>query len=99
MDRGWRHSCNLIGEPASGSEIGGYTNVTADGKFISGTMTNPDTMSDEMALYNVETKVWKYLGALVTGQETTSWGMTSDGSTVVGLGFVNGMEAHAVKWT
>lgn len=89
----------VIGEPASGAQIGGTTNVTIDGKFISGTMTNTNTMGEEMALYNVETGQWKYLGALVPGQEVSAWGMTSDGSTVVGLGFVSSMEAHAVKWT
>lgn len=42
-----------IGEPTSGDFISGWTNVTADGKLISGTMTDPDTGRDQMARYDV----------------------------------------------
>lgn len=89
----------VIGEPSNGEQISGNTSVSSDGKYISGTMTNPDTMINEMAHYNVETSTWKYLGNIVAGQESTAFGMTSDGTAVVGLGFLNAMEAHAIKWT
>lgn len=90
---------SAIGVPASGDEIGGNTSISADGRYIAATMTNPETMSDEMARYDVTTGAWTYTGAIAPGMEVTSWGMSIDGSIIVGLGFVNGMEAHAVKWT
>lgn len=88
-----------IGEPASGSQVGGTTNISTDGKYISGTMTNPNTMVNEMARYDVATGQWKYLGTMAAGKEASSWGMSGDGKTIVGLGFKTGWEAHAIKWT
>lgn len=91
-----------IGELTSGDFISGFTNVTTDGKLISGTMTNPVTGKDEMALYNVNTQTWTFLGGLTTASDATfssSWGMTNDGSAVVGLGWVSAAEGHGVKWT
>lgn len=90
-----------IGELVSGDFISGWTNVSTNGQYISGTMTNPDTGSDEMARYDVNTETWKFLGGLTSSSDLTfssSWGMTSDGQTVVGLAWVNGAEAHGVKW-
>ncbi|WP_300674276.1 T9SS type A sorting domain-containing protein [Soonwooa sp.] len=88
-----------VGEPASGEQISGNTSISADGKYIAGTMTNPETMIDEMARYDVATGQWKYLGNLVHGQDASVWGMSSDGKTIVGLGFKSGWEAHGIKWT
>lgn len=91
-----------IGELTSGDFISGWTNVSSDGKYISGTMTNPDTGKDEMARYNVDTQVWTMLGGLGFAADlnvSSAWGMTSDGSAVVGLGYINNAEAHAIKWT
>ena len=92
----------VIGELTSGDFISGFTNVSTDGKYISGTMTNPETILDEMARYNTETSEWTFFGGLTASSETTvssAWGMTSDGSAVVGLGWVNAGEAHGIKWT
>lgn len=91
-----------IGEITSGDFISGYTNVTADGKFISGTMTNPATNFDEMAKYEIATGTWSFLGGLGSMSDATvssAWGMTSDGKTVVGLAYPSPSDARAVKWT
>lgn len=91
-----------IGEPTSGDFISGWTNVTADGKLISGTMTDPDTGRDQMARYDVTTGTWRFMGGLSNNpavELSSAWGMTSDGSAIVGLGWVSVGEAHATKWT
>ena len=90
-----------IGELTSGDFISGYTNVTSDGKFISGTMTNPETGYDEMAKYEIATNTWTFLGGLGSMSDLTvssAWGMTSDGSAVVGLAYAT-PTATAAKWT
>ncbi|QOW11322.1 T9SS type A sorting domain-containing protein [Kaistella flava (ex Peng et al. 2021)] len=91
-----------IGELTSGDYISGYTNVTSDGKFISGTMTNPGTNYDEMAKYEIATGTWAFLGGLGAMSDMTvssAWGMTGDGSAIVGLAYPAPSDAHAVKWT
>lgn len=91
-----------IGEMTSGDFISGFTNVSSDGKYVSGTMTNPETGLDEMARFNSSTNQWEFFGGLSSGSGTTvssAWGMSSDGTAVVGLGFVSGSEGHAIKWT
>lgn len=89
-----------IGQITGDEPISGTTNISSDAKFISGTMTNPASGKNEMARYNTNTSTWSYLGNLNPDSDGTSaWGMTSDGSTVVGLGMVSGWEGHAVKWS
>lgn len=89
-----------IGELSGNEQISGTTSISQDGKYISGTMVNPNSGKTEMARYNTITNDWTYLGVLSPDADGSSaWGMTSDGSAVVGLGFVSGWEAHAVKWT
>lgn len=91
-----------IGELTSGDFISGWTNVSSDGKFISGTMTNPASGLDEMGRYNVLTSTWSFLGGLGAVSSptlSTAWGMADDGSSVVGLGYVNVSTGHAIKWS
>lgn len=90
----------VIGEITGQEPLSGTTNISNDGKYISGSMTHPESGKEEMARYNTATNAWTYLGSL--GPETdgsSAWGMTGDGATVVGLGWYSGWEAHAVKWT
>lgn len=90
-----------IGELTSGNFIAGWTNVSSDGKYISGSMTNPNNGSDEMGRYDVNTQTWSFLGGLTATSDnefSSAWGMSSDGENVVGLAWVSSGEAHAVKW-
>lgn len=91
-----------IGTLTSGDFISGWTNVSSDGKYISGTMTNPDTGLDEMGRFDVLTNAWSFLGGLGSSSETTvssAWGMSDSGSAVVGLGYIDVGTGHAVKWS
>jgi len=80
-------------------EGGGQTAVNNNGTLISGTRIDPNSGEPQMGLYTVATQTWQSLGAIGTPAESSAWGMSSDGSTVVGLGWVNPGNAHGVKWT
>lgn len=76
--------------------------VTKNGKNIAVSGTNPDTHLVEMAIFDVNTKKWSFLGTLGASEDrvaTSVWGMTPDGTTVVGLGQVINGGAHGVYWT
>ena len=91
----------LIGGVAP-QNYGGRTDVSGDGTLISATRINPDTNLGELSSYNVSTQTWTSHGSLGSSSgssASSAWGMSSDGLTIVGLGWVNAGSAHAIKWT
>lgn len=91
----------LIGGVAP-QNFGGRTDVSGDGTFISATRINPNTNLGELSSYNVATQTWTSHGSLGSSSgssASSAWGMSSDGNTIVGLGWVNAGSAHAIKWT
>jgi len=81
---------------------GGQTDVSGDGMLISATRVNPDTSLGELSSYNVSTQTWTSHGSLGSSSgnsASSAWGISSDGLTIVGLGWVNAGSAHAIKWT
>ncbi len=81
---------------------GGQTGVNSDGTVISGTRINPNTGLGELSLFDVLTETWTSLGGIggSSGSSTSSaWGISHDGSSIVGLGWVNAGSAHAIQWT
>jgi uncharacterized membrane protein len=91
----------LIGGVAP-QNFGGRTDVSGDGRFISATRINPNTNLGELSSYNVATQTWTSHGSLGSSSgssASSAWGMSSDGNTIVGLGWVNAGSAHAIKWT
>lgn len=91
-----------IGSVTNGYPLSGKASISADGKKISATITNPDNNMNEMALYDDATQNWSFLGGLSGNSDlskSTSQGISSDGKTVVGLGWTNVSTAHPVKWT
>ncbi|MBY0068282.1 hypothetical protein [Empedobacter falsenii] len=80
----------------------GTPTVSMDGKKIAATGTNPATNLLEIASYDVITKQWSYLGTLGAssdGVASSAWGMTPDGSLIVGLGMAPNNGAHGIYWT
>jgi uncharacterized membrane protein len=80
--------------------MGGTATISDDGSKISATVTNPNNNLNEMALYNVSTSNWTYLGGIggqSDGSVSSAWSISGDGSTAVGLGWI-GSGAHAIKW-
>ncbi|WP_298898327.1 T9SS type A sorting domain-containing protein [uncultured Psychroserpens sp.] len=92
---------NLIGgvEP---SFYGGQTRINGDGTIIAGTRINPSNSLGELSSYDVDTQAWTSYGSLgfsSQGSASSAWGISSDGSTIVGLGWFSSGSAHAIKWT
>ncbi len=99
----WDQTSGLvnIGTLTTGT-FAGRVKVSNDGSKISSTHTNPANNLNEISLYNVNTQTWQNLGGIATtasdGALSSSWGISQDGSTIVGLGWLNNGTAKAVKW-
>lgn len=91
-----------IGSISNGYPAAGRTVVSNDGTKISSSITNAATGFNEISTYDVATSTWVNRGGLVPtgwdGSVSSTWGMTTNGSTIVGLGFLTAANAHAVKW-
>jgi len=91
----------LIGGVAP-NQYGGTTAVNNAGTKIAGTRINPDTALGELSSYDVATQIWTSHGSLGSSSgnsSSSSWGISSDGQTIVGLGWIDPGSAHAIKWT
>ena len=91
-----------IGSISNGYPAAGRTIVSNDGTKISSSVTNSATGFNEISTYDVATSTWVNRGGLVPtgwdGSVSSTWGMSTDGNTIVGLGFLTAANAHAVKW-
>lgn len=91
-----------IGSITNGYPAAGRTIVSNDGTKISSSVTNAATGFNEISTYDVATATWVNRGGLVPtgwdGSVSSTWGMSTDGNTIVGLGFLTAANAHAVKW-
>jgi len=91
-----------IGEITNGYDFGGQVLISDDGKKITAGITNPESNLNEISLYDVDSQSWTYLGGLtpegMDGSLSSSWGMSADGTTIVGLGWTAAGDAHGVKW-
>ncbi|SDQ71374.1 Por secretion system C-terminal sorting domain-containing protein [Chryseobacterium soldanellicola] len=92
-----------IGNISNGYPAAGRTLITADGSKIASSITNAGTNFNEISTYNTGSSTWTNLGGLVPtgwdGSVSSTWGMSPNGNTIVGLGWINAGTAHAVKWT
>ncbi|WP_238536289.1 T9SS type A sorting domain-containing protein [Chryseobacterium populi] len=91
-----------IGALTNGYPAAGRTLVSNDGTKIASSTTNTTTNFNEISTYDVATSAWTTQGGLVPtgwdGSVSSTWGMTPNGNTVVGLGWLTAANAHAVKW-
>jgi len=91
-----------IGALTNGYPAAGRTLISSDGTKIGSTATNAVTGFNEISTYNVATSTWTNQGGLVPtgwdGSVSSTWGMTPNGNTIVGLGWITAGSAHAVKW-
>lgn len=92
-----------IGSISNGYPAAGRTLITADGTKIGSSITNTVTGFNEISTYSTASMTWTNHGGLVPtgwdGHISSTWGMTPDGNTIVGLGWLTAGTAHAVKWT
>ena len=100
----------LIGGVSPGSGVGGNAQVSADGDKVSGTVAGfvgappiPATVVNQMAVYDVSDGMWTGVGGIgwYSGTEASGgWAMSSDGTTLAGLGWSPNMtNAYAVTST
>lgn len=90
-----------IGGRVAGDGVGGQATISHDGLFVGGTVFNPTSGTHEMGHYSVATGTWTPLGGIgaVSDAETSSgWGISGDGLSIVGLGWVTPGSAHGVQW-
>jgi hypothetical protein len=87
----------LIGGVSPGSGVGGQAKVSDNSDKISGVVAGfiapppmPPTVVNQMGVYDVSDAAWTGVGGIgwFSGTETASgWGMSGDGTTLVGLGW------------
>lgn len=91
----------LIGGVAPGDGVGGSAAISEDGNFIGGNTRDANDLS-QMSRYNRSTASWQLLGGIGAssgGEGSSAWGLSGDGQVVVGLGWVSGGSANAIRWT
>lgn len=91
-----------IGGTTNGNAFAGRPKISADGTKVAAAITNPDTNLNEIALYDTATQVWTFAGTIngtsFDGSAGSAWDISADGTTIVGLNFYSGSQAHAVQW-
>lgn len=90
-----------IGGVAPGDGVGGNAGISDDGMYISGNTRDAAQLS-QMSRYHIPTGTWELLGGIgwSSGSEGSSgWGISGNGQSVVGLGWVRGGSAHAIQWS
>ena len=92
----------FIGGVAAGNGAGGQAGISTNGAYICGTVLNSFTNQYEAGFYTVATDTWTPLGGIggSSGQSTSSgWGISGDGSTIVGLAWEDAGTAYATTWS
>lgn len=91
-----------IGAISNSYSAAGNAVISSDGTKISASVTNPATNFNEISMYDLASGTWTNLGGLVTsgwdGYVSSTWGISADGSTIVGLGMLSASVGHGVKW-
>lgn len=89
----------LIGGLSAGNGVGGTPRLNDAGTIVAGTARNLVTNLAEASKYDIATGVWTNQGSLgsFSGTEASSgWGISNDGSTQVGLGWISAGSARAM---
>jgi uncharacterized membrane protein len=90
----------LIGGIAPGDGVGGNAGISDDGNFIGGNFQDSSRLS-QMSRFDRSAGSWQVLGGIGSssgGEGSSAWGISGNGQSVVGLGWVNGGTAHAIQW-
>lgn len=100
----WKANTGIvqIGSISNGYPAAGRTVISNDGNTIASSVTNVATGFNEISMYDVISSTWVNKGGLVPtgwdGSVSSTWGMSPNGNTIVGLGWLTAANAHAVKW-
>ncbi len=86
---------------SAGLGHGGDADLSEDGTLLSGNSNPAGSETSEMSLYDIAAGTWTPLGSLGASsgvEASSSWGISGDGRSLVGLGWINGGTAHAIQW-
>lgn len=90
-----------IGGSPPGDNVGGTPSLSGDGMRVGGVSLNPVTNLTEMSYYDRANSTWVICGNLGSNSgasASSGWGISRDGRTVVGLGWVSAGSAHGCYW-
>lgn len=90
-----------IGGQIPGNGHGGNPSISANGQRIGGTSINQGSGKSEISMYDVGTGAWTQLGSLGSFSDagaSAGFGISADGSTVVGNAWIDAGNTHAVRW-
>ncbi|MBU3729211.1 MAG: hypothetical protein FGM37_08205, partial [Phycisphaerales bacterium] len=90
-----------IGGAPPGDNVGGNPSLSGDGMRVAGTSRNQATTWTEMSYFDRATSTWVICGNLGANSGTSAssgWGISRDGNTVVGLGWISAGNAHGCHW-
>jgi uncharacterized membrane protein len=88
-----------IGGMSPSVNAGGQAKFSADGQLVSG--GDAGVQGSEMATYDRVAGAWTThggLGMVMDGNVSSAWAISGDGSTMAGLAWVPGGNAHGVAW-
>lgn len=98
----WSAETGIVAFTGKGTDITTEQNIAGD---FYNTNLPGGASGGSAGIYSMETEAWSFLGInpeypFPTADDYNSaWGMSDDGSTVVGLQLYNGWSAVAFKWT
>lgn len=95
----WRWTPGGGQESIGGTASAGNARLSNDGTTAVGTAINPGNNLAEISRYDWASNGWTTLGSLGSSSGTsasTGWGISGDGSTLVGLGWISAGTAHAI---
>ena len=91
----------LVGGTSAGNGVGGQAKVSDDGTRMVGTVLNGSSGLYEMGICLLDSGAeWVPLGGIGSssgGEASSGWGISGDGSTAVGLGWISAGGAHAIR--
>ncbi|MGA1045829.1 MAG: GC-type dockerin domain-anchored protein, partial [Phycisphaerales bacterium] len=91
----------LVGGTSAGNGVGGQAKVSDDGTRMVGTVLSGSSGLYEMGICLLDSGAeWVPLGGIGSssgGEASSGWGISGDGSTAVGLGWISAGGAHAIR--
>lgn len=90
----------IIGGVSAGNGAGGQADIDTNGTVVCGSMADPNSGLYTAAFYTIASDTWTPLGGLngsCDNSVSSGWGMSGDGSTLVGLGW-DACSAYATYW-
>lgn len=92
----------FIGGVAAGTGlVGGQPKISNSGTRVCGVTLNSGSGLHEMSLYSTTSGTWTPLGGIGAScslEISSGWGITGDGLSLVGLGWLGCTGAHAIQW-